>query len=433
MQVSVESGEGLERRMRVELPADQIDAEVEKRVKKAARNVRMDGFRPGKVPLSLIRQRYGAAIREEVFGDLVQSSYFEAVAKENLKPAGQPKIEPLEDGAANGYLAVFEVMPEFELGDFGGIQISRPQAEVTDADVDAMVDKLRQQRVTWNAVERPAADGDQVTVDFQGRLEGEEEPFEGGSAEGVDLVLGSGRMIDGFEQALLGAAAGETRNLELKFPEDYRVENLAGKPVTFEVQVRSVAESELPEIDDEFARTLGVAEGGVESMRADIRANMERELRQKVSSVVKQQVMDGVLAVNAIDVPKALVDDEVKHLQEQARSNMASSGHGSNVELPASLFEEQARRRVALGLIIGRVVSEHQIEVDPDRVRSMVEEQAATYEDPQEVIDWYYSNKQQLSAVESVALEDQVVDWVVERAQVEDDSTSFEQLMQGAD
>jgi trigger factor len=429
MQVSVESGEGLERRMRVELPSEQIDAEVEKRLKKIARNVKMDGFRPGKVPLSIVRQRYAGQVHQEVFGDLVQQSFFEAVGQEKLSPAGEPRIEPLAEAGSAGYTAVFEVMPEFEVGQLETISVKRPNVDIGDADVDQMIEKLRKQRVTWNPVERPATEGDQVRVSFQGRLEGEEEPFEGGSAENFSLEIGADRMIEGFEGGLIGASAGDNRELALHFPEQYQVETLAGKPVTFSVQVHEVAEPVLPEVDEAFAASLGVTEGGVEAMRSEIRANMQRELDQKVQAVIKQQVLDGVLAANAIDVPKVMVDKEVRELQERARQEVGASGRSKGMELPASLFEDQARRRVALGLIISKVISANQMKADPKRVRQMIEAHASSYEDPQQVIDWYQGNREQLTALEAVALEDQVVDWVLERAQVADEETSFEALM----
>jgi trigger factor len=429
MQVSVESGEGLERRMRVELPAEQIDAEVEKRLKKIARSVKLDGFRPGKVPLSIVRQRYAGQVHQEVFGDLVQKSFFEAVGQEKLSPAGEPRIEPLAETGSAGYTAVFEVMPEFEVGQLETITVKRPKVDIGDADVEQMIEKLRKQRVTWSPVERPAAQGDQVRISFEGRLEGEEEPFEGGSAENFSMEIGADRMIEGFESGLIGAAAGERRDLQLQFPEQYQVEKLAGKPVTFSVQVHEVAEPVLPEVDEAFAASLGVTEGGVDAMRSEIRANMQRELDQKVQAVTKQQVLDGVLAANAIDVPKVMVDKEVRELQERARKEVSASGRSSGMELPASLFEDQARRRVALGLIISKVISGNQMKADPERVRSMIAAHAASYEDPQQVIDWYQGNREQLTALEAVALEDQVVDWVLAQARVEDDETSFEALM----
>ncbi len=429
MQVSIESSEGLERRMKVELPAEQVNETVEKRLKELARTVRLDGFRPGKVPVSIVRKRFSDQVRQEVFGDLVKSTYFEALTQENLVPAGEPEIEAAEDlsGDTMGYVAVFEVMPEIEIKDLSGATIRRPVASVSDEDLEKMLDKLRRQRTTWNEVEREARDGDQVTVDFKGFIDGE--AFEGGSAEGVPLVLGSGSMIDGFEEGLLGARAGDTRTLELKFPEDYRVESLAGKDAVFEVEVRKVSEPVLPALDEEFARAFGVEEGGVEALRKEVRANMERELEDKIQSEVKQQAMDALLEAHALDVPKALVRQEAEALQRQARENMAQGGQASSIELPLELFEEQAQRRVRLGLIIGEVIKANEIEVDKARVRERVERFAAAYEDPAEVIDYYYSNKGQLAPVENLVLEDQVVEWVLEQAGVEEVETDFDRLM----
>lgn len=431
MQVSVESGEGLERRITVELPTDRVDTEVEARLKKLARTARMDGFRPGKVPLSVVRRRYGRQVRQEVFGDLIQSSFVEAVHQEKLFPAGEPKIEPVKDRGAEGYgyTAVFEVMPKFELGGLDSVTVRRPRVEVTEADVDKMLEKLRKQRATWSEVERPAAEGDLLRIDYKGLVDGE--PFQGGEARDTPLVLGSGSMIDGFERGLVGACVGDTRSLDLKFPDEFRAEALAGKPVVFEVKVAKVSEPVLPEVDDGFAVAMGVAQGGIAALRQEVLKNMEREMEQKVHALVKEQVMDGLLTANAIDVPNVLVEKEIGRLQEQARREVAASGRQGTVNLPRALFEEQARRRVRLGLIVSKVVEENGIQVDPRRVRKVIEGHAATYEDPQEVIDWYYSNRDHLSAIESVVLEDQVVDWVLDKVQVEEDVRSFETLMQG--
>ncbi|OOZ36164.1 trigger factor [Solemya velesiana gill symbiont] len=429
MQVSVESSEGLERRMTVELPVEQVNEAVEKRLKEVARTVKMDGFRPGKVPMSVVRKRYSEQVRQEVFGDLVQSTYFQALAQENLQPAGEPVVEPLDknDDEGMGYTATFEVMSEIALQDISDKSISRPVAEVTDEDFEQMIDKLRNQRVTWNDVERAAQDGDQVTIDFVGKIDGE--AFEGGTADGVPLVLGSSSMIDGFESGLVGATADEERTLELQFPEDYRVDTLAGKAATFEVKVTKVAEPVLPELDDVFAKAFGIAEGGVEALHKEVRSNMERELEDKIRSSLKDQAMEVLLEANPIDVPAVLIKQEAEALMQQTRANMAQQGHNAQMDLPAALFEDQAKRRVILGLVIGEVIKANNIELDSDRVRERVEQFAQSYEKPQEVIDYYYSNKQQLASIENVVLEDQVVEWVLEQAKVEDTPTAFAELM----
>lgn len=429
MQVSVESREGLERRMTVELPAEMVNGALEKRLREIARNAKIDGFRPGKVPLSVIRRRYAGQARQEVFGDLVQSTYFQALAKENLQPAGEPSIEPLQTEPTEGlgYVAVFEVMPEVKLQDLSEKVITRPQVEVTDADLDAMILKLRKQRTTWNEVTRKAQEGDQVTIDFKGFIDGE--AFDGGSADGVPLVLGASSMIPGFEEGLLGVEPGEDRTLELKFPEEYRAKHLAGKAVKFEVTAKKIAEPILPEVDEEFAKVFGVTEGGVDGLHKEIRSNMERELQEKVRGVVKEQAMDLLLEANEVIVPKALISQEAAALQQQTKENMAQNAQTSSIDLPLNLFEDQAKRRVALGLILGEVIKENKIELDNDRVRARVEQFAQSYEDPQEVIDYYLKDKKQLAAIENVVLEDQVVDWVVGQVKVEEKAGNFEDLM----
>jgi len=428
MQVSVESSEGLERRMTVELPTDKINEAVEKRLKEVARTTRLDGFRPGKVPLSVVRKRFSGRIRQEVFGDLVKSTYFEALANEKLQPAGEPSIEPIE-GADQGmsYVAVFEVMPDVELNSLVEVEIKEPAASVTDEDLQEMLEKLRKQRTTWSDVERGARDGDQVTMDFKGFIDGE--AFDGGAADGVPLVLGSDSMIPGFEEGLIGAESGDERTLDLQFPEDYRAEKLAGKAARFEVKVTKVAEPVLPEINEEFAKAYGISEGGVEALHTEIRSNMGRELEEKIRGMLKEQAMDALLKVNQLEVPKVLVKQEAETIMEQTKSNMTKSGQTSSIDLPVSLFEEQAQRRVTLGLIIGEVIKQHKIELDQDRVRQKVEQFAQSYENPQEVIDYYYANRQQLSSIENVVLEDQVVDWVLGQAKVEKSETGFDELM----
>ncbi|MEW8014449.1 MAG: trigger factor [Candidatus Sedimenticola endophacoides] len=431
MQVSVESNEGLERRMKVELPVDRVNAAVEKRLKEIARTVRLDGFRPGKVPLSVVRKRFAGQARHEVFGDLVQSTYYEALVQENLHPAGDPSIEPLDlpEEQGMGYTAVFEVTPEVQVQSIEGKEITRSVAEVTDADVDAMIEKLRTQRTTWGEVEREAADGDQLTISFKGFVDGE--AFDGGSADEVPLELGSGRMIEGFESGLVGARAGESRTLELKFPDEYPAEKLAGKDATFEVEVNQVCEAVLPELDEEFAKVLGVAEGGVEALRKEIRSNMEHELEEKIQGQMKDQAMQILLEAHPIDIPKAMIEQEAKALQ-QTRQNMVQSGYTTQADLPLHLFEGQAKNRITLGLVIGEVIKQNDLQLDEERVRAKVEQFAQSYEQPQEVIDYYYDdkNQQQLASVANVVMEDQVVDWVIGQVRVEEKRVSFAELME---
>ncbi len=431
MQVSVETTSGLERRMTVGIPAERIDNEVNKRLQQTASRARVDGFRPGKVPMSVIRKRFGDAARQEVIGEVIQSSFFEAVTQEKLTPAGAPSVEPkqLEEGKDFEYIATFEVYPEVSLADFAGIKVERIESEVTDTDLDNMLEILRKQNTSFSAVEREAATDDQLTLDFVGRVDGEE--FQGGTATDTQLVLGSGRMIPGFEDGLVGAKAGETRTLKVTFPEDYQNQDLAGKAAEFEATVKEVAEPVLPELNDEFFAQFGVEEGGIEAFRTEVRKNMDRELRQAIKTKIKGQVMDGLLETNQVDVPKAMLSNEVDRLRVQAVQQFG----GANIkpeQLPAELFEEQAKRRVALGLVVAEIVKQHELKPDEDRVRAMIEEMASAYQEPQQVINWYYQNEQQLGEVQSVVLEEQVVDTVLQKAQVTDKQVPYEEAVKPA-
>lgn len=424
MQVSVESGAGLERRVTVGLEPERIEGEVEKRLREFARTARLPGFRPGKVPVKVLRQRFGQQLRNEIFGDLVQSTLAEAIGQENLRPAGTPVVDPDIDPAAKRYeyTATFEVLPSFELGSLEGKILKRPTAEVQEADVDALLERLREQRKTFDEVERPAQDGDRLTISFAGTIDGE--AFDGGSAENAEIELGSGRMIPGFEAGLVGAVAGEERTLDLSFPDGYHAEHLKGKPVSFAVTVNTVSGPVLPEVDADFAKAFGVEDGDLDRFREDVRGNMGRELKQRIEARIKNQAMALLLEANEIELPQVLVSEEMRALKEQMRQSVGNS----KLELPEELFENDARRRVALGLVIAEVVKANGIQVDKDRVREVVEDMASTYENPQEVVDHYYSDKAQLSSVESLTLENQVVDWVVTQVTVEDDPSTFQEL-----
>lgn len=431
MQVSVETTSGLERRMTVGIPAERIENEVNKRLQQTASRARVDGFRPGKVPMSVIRKRFGGSARQEVIGEVIQSSFYEAVMQEKLNPAGAPSVEPkqLDEGKDFEYIATFEVYPEVQLADFSGITVERIDAEVTDADVEKMLEILRKQNTSYQNVERAAQNEDQLTVDFTGRIDGE--AFQGGTASNSQIVLGSGRMIPGFEEGLVGAKAGDSRTLNVTFPEDYQNLELAGKAAEFEVMVHAVAEPTLPELNDEFFARFGVEEGGMEGFRAEVRKNMERELRQAIKSKTKTQVMDGLLATNEVEVPRALISSEIDRLRQQAVQQFG----GANIkpeQLPAELFEEQAKRRVSLGLIVAEVVKQNDIKPDNDRVRAMVEDLASAYQEPQQVINWYYQNEQQLAEIQSVVLEEQVVDTVLQKAKVTDKQVAYEDAVKPA-
>jgi len=429
MQVSVESGEGLERRLLVDLPAERVNAEMDKKLKDLARHVRLDGFRPGKVPIRTIKQRFGEQVRQETYGNLIQETLYEAANQEQLMPAGEPKVElreAAEEGGL-GYTAIFEVMPEIALADLSDATVARPTAEVGEADVDAMIEKLRQQRTTWNDVERGANDGDTVHMNFKGMIDCE--AFEGGSAEDVPLVLGSGAMIEGFESGLLGARPDDERTLEVTFPEDYRAEHLAGKAATFEVKVLRVSEPVLPELDDEFVKAFGIEAGTVEALRADVAKNMAHELRQKIRGITKDRVMDLLIEKHPLDIPQAMVGQEAERMKQQMLQDMQQRGQTASMDLPASMFESQARRRVHLGLMVAEIIKSQGLQVDADKVRETIEEAAESYEDPQEVIDYYMQDKTARAGVENVVLENQVVDWVLEQVQVEDEPKAFSELM----
>jgi len=426
MQVSLEAGEGLERKLTVQIAADTLEKEVENRLKSMSSRVKIDGFRPGKVPFKVVKQQYGNQIHQEVVGDLLQTSFRDAVIKEELKPAGAPSIVPKTMGLGEDleYTATFEIYPEFEIAYCSNLEIERVTAEATDADIDNMIETFRKQRISYDAVDRASQAGDQVTVSFEGFVDGE--AFEGGKADNVPVVIGAKSMIPGFEEQLIGKSAGDEFQLEVTFPEDYQAENLKGKPATFETKVISVAEAKLPEIDDEFAKAFGVTEGGIDQLKNEIRTNMDRELKTKMQTTLKNNVMDALLKSNDITVPKALIDDEAGHLQKQ----MADAGQlQGNMTLPKDLFEGEAKRRVSLGLIIGEVVKTAEIKVDPALVKAKIEEIASTYEDPQEVMNHYKSNPQQMASIEAMTMEDMVVDWVVNQAKVKEVKSTFDELM----
>lgn len=432
MQVSVETTSGLERRLIVGVPAERIDQAVNSKLKEAAKNVRLDGFRPGKVPMKIMRQRFGQSVRMEVLGQVMNDSFYEAIQQQELKPAGQPSIEPktIEEGRDLEYVATFEVFPEVELKDYSSVTVVKPVAEITDADLDKMIQNLREQRASFEPVERAAEDGDQVNIDYIGTKDGE--AFEGGSAEGSDLVLGSGRMIPGFEDGLVGLSAGDEKVLSLSFPEDYHNEELKGAAVEFKVKVNAVKAKQLPELNDEFFKLFGVDEGGEAAFRAEVRNNMQRELDNAIENRVKQQVMDGVLALHSdLQVPQALISQEIDALRNQQMQQFGDLAKQIDVKeiFPDEIFAENAERRVKLGLVLNELVSAESIAADADKVREAVEKMAETYQDKEQVINWYYSNPQQLRAIESLVVENQVVDKLLEKAQLSEETSSYEKVM----
>ncbi len=430
MQVSVTSTEGLERSMTVEVPAEKINAEVQIRLKGMVGRVKIDGFRPGKVPFAVVQKRYSAQVREEVESEMLRSSFYEALQQENLRPAGTPKIETaasVEDKFA--FTATFEVYPEVKVEIPADMVVEKPVVEAGDADVDNMLDKLRRQRAGWEETDRAAEIGDQLVFDFLGKID--DEPFEGGESKDYALELGSNRFIAGFEEQLVGTKAGDSKNVNVTFPENYQSEALAGKPAVFEVTVNKVNAPKLPDIEDaEFLKALGVEEGGVEALRSNVRESMERELKQKIAANVKEQALDKLLDANPIDLPTALVEDEIKQMAEQARQSMGMQGEMELTDEIRNALGDRARRRVGLGLLVGELIREKGFKADAEKVRARIDEMAESYEDPASVLAWYYQDKTRLSGVEALVLEDQVVDWLLSEIKTEDVAKTFDDIMQ---
>ena len=430
MQVSVESTGTLERRVNVEVPADRVENAVENKLKQLSRTAKIKGFRPGKVPMRIIRQQYGDQVRQEVLGDLIQSTYGEALQKEELNPAGQPRIEPreLESGKPFSYTAVIEVFPEIKLADPAKIEVTRAEAEVGAADMDKLLERIRKQHAEWREVERKAADGDQLVVDFEGRIDGE--PFEGGKAEKATIELGAGKMIEDFEKGLKGARAGEDLKFKVKFPKDYNAEHLAGKKAEFTAHVHSVSEPELPELNDEFAVKLGISEGGMDKLREQLRESMEREVRQAARQRLKKQVMDGLYENNRIEVPTSLVDDEIARLREDMLQRMGLQQSSDQApDLPRELFEEEASRRVALGLLVGAVIRENELKLEEQRIKDTVSELVAGTDNPQEMARAYLADNNARRSIEAMAMEEQVVDFLLDRVKVKSSKMDFEELV----
>lgn len=428
MQVSVETTSGLERRMTVTVPKEDVDGEVEKRLKDLAGRVKIDGFRPGKVPFSVVRKKFAGSVSQEVMSEVMQNSFYQAVVQEKLRPAGMPLIEPGNATENFEFTATFEVYPEFELKGLDKIKVERPVLEIGDADIDKMLDTIRAQRKIWQEVDRAAKAGDQVTIDFVGSIDGEE--FPGGAGQQVSVELGAGRMISGFEEQLTGTKAGQELTLNVTFPEDYHAKQLAGKAATFATTVRKVEESVLPELNDEFAADFGVKEGGLAALKQQVRDNMQREADQAINNRIKEQVFDGLMGLDLLEVPKALVDSEIDTLVKQRQEALQQyAGAGQVQDVDPAQFETQARRRVSLGLILSEVIKANNISVPPARLREAVEKLASTYERPEDVVKYYYSDKDRLKELENVTLEDMAVESVLAQAKVSDKPISFDALM----
>lgn len=431
MQVSVENSQGLERRITVAVPAQKIDAEVQKRLQNLAGRIKLDGFRPGKVPFAVVQKRFGGQVRQEVVGDLVTSSFYEAAAEKNLRPAGTPVIESQAEDAKKGleFTARFEVYPEVKVQGVENIKVERPKADISPADVDNMLEKLRKQRVSWQSVSRAAQKDDRVTVDYKATIDGES--FEGGEGKDLHVVIGSRNMIEGFEDALVGAVSGKTVEMKLNFPQPYFRPELSGKAAQFSVVVKNVEEPQLPAVDEEFVKSFGIADGNVEKLRADLEKNMARELANAVRGKLKNAVMDALLAANKLEVPRSMVEGEAKNMAQQMNDQMrwqAGTTKALSIYQPEQ-FRQQGERRVALGLILAEIIKQNGLKATPSKVRKEVEILASAYGEPQSVIDWYYQDRTRLREVESLVLEDEIVEWVLERAQVTDRITTFDELM----
>lgn len=432
MQVSVETISGLERRLTVGIPAAEIDPEVEKRIKDASKKVKINGFRQGKVPFKVLKQRFGESIRYEVLGEVINKNYYEAVQQQELKPAGQPTIDTTknEEGQDVEFTATFEVYPEIALGDFSAFSVEKPVVDIGDKDIEDMIEKLRKQQAEWKPADRAVKKDDQVNINFCGRKDGEE--FEGGKADNQDLVIGSNSMIPGFEDGIVGMKKGEEKVIAVKFPEDYQSEDLRGADAEFTITVNEVSEQELPELNEEFYKKFGVEEGGEEKFREEVQNNMQRERQNAEKSLVKNQVMDQLVGAQEFDIPQALIDGEIQRLREQMMGQFGGQMPKNidiNTLLPADMFTEQAKRRVTLGLVINEIISTESMEPNEDKVKQTIDDMAASYAESDAVIQYYNNNREARANIEAAVLEDQVVDHILSKATVKDDKISYEELI----
>jgi len=426
MNVTVESTGVLERRMRVELPVDAIEQQVDSRLKSVARTAKIKGFRPGKVPAKVVRQRYGQQVRQEVLGEVLQKSYSDAVIQQKLNPAGGPKIETEDkDGKVFAFTATFEVMPEVKLKGLDKIKVETPDVQISDADIDNMLTNLRKQKATWETVDRKSRDGDRVVVDFSGEVDGE--AFPGGQGTEIPVVLGEGQMLPDFEKGLKGIAAGDEKTFPVKFPKDYHAEDLAGKKAEFTIKTHRVEEQVLPELNDEFAEMFNVTEGGLERFMQDVRDNMERESKQKVKADVREQVMEGLLAANQLDIPQTLKHKEAHSLQHEAMRRMGIEDHDKAP--PIETFSEAAEKRVRLGLLLRQVIVDHGLKAEDRHIREHVEEMCAGYEDAAQMVDMYMGNPEVLKQVEPMVVEQLAIDWLTKNGKTKIKKVAFKEYM----
>jgi trigger factor len=426
MQVSLTATGGLERRLEVAVPATEVASEVEQRLKNISRTARLKGFRPGKAPITVVRKQFGEQVHQDVVSDLIRSSFAQALSQEKLTPAGGPRIEPITmaPGAELKYAAIFEVLPEIKLKALDSMAIERPTAAVTDTDIDAMIESMRRQKPVFTTVERPAQDTDRVTLDFDGKID--DQPFEGGEGRDVTVIVGSRQALTELEEGIKGASAGENRTLSLSFPAESPNKAIAGKTAQLAVTIKQVEQQSLPEVDEAFCRAYGVEEGGIEALRAEVRKSMERELGDVIRNRVRGQVLDALYRENSFEVPRSLIDEQVQRLQLDAARRIGAKDAS---QVPArDLFEDQGRRRAALGLLMGQIVQSEGIKVDRERVQTRLDDLVASYPNPEEVRRAYLQNADAMRQVESVVLEDQVVDWIVDRAHVTDKPMTFKDL-----
>ncbi len=430
MQVSVETTQGLERRLTITVPAASVDTAVKSRLQQLAKTQRLNGFRPGKVPVKVIQKRFGAAVRQEVAGEVMQQNFYQAIMQEKINPAGMPNFELTKDkdGEDLEFAATFEVYPEVKVEGLDKLKIEKTVVEIADKDLNEMMKTLQQQHATFKECKRKAKKGDKVTINFVGSIDGEE--FDGGKADDFPLELGKGQMIPGFEDALIGAKTGEEVVSEVTFPEDYHAEALKGKAASFAISVTKVEGLNLPKLDDEFAELFGVKEGGLDALKEEVKKNMQRELDQTLKTSVKEAVIDALLADNEVDVPQSLLDQEVNALREQAKQRFEQQGNGGTMpELPADMFTANAQKRVAVGLLIGEVIKSNKIEADEARVDALIETTASAYEDPSEVIEYYKNNQELLQQIQNLALEEQAIDAILDQAKVKEVKKSFDEVM----